>query len=138
MIWMKTLKGILVGLLMFSVLFFCFTGYVEYLAGNVHDFIGLLPWLSILAYLIYVVSGLIASAYCGRQHILVGSATGFFSGLVASLIFGVGVGIKGVASTLVLGTVLGVIGGALCKFAMRLRSGSSNKRLWFNLSVKLS
>ena len=118
---MKAAKAILLGVLAFSLLFFCFTGFVEYLAFYVDDFIGLLPWLSLLAYLLYVAAGFVASAYSGRLHMLVGLATGVACGLVAAVVFGVGEGARGVATTLAFGSVLGVIGGALCRLTRQFR-----------------
>lgn len=126
---MKILKAISISVLIFSVLFFCLSELIEYLESNVSNFMVILPWVNVVVCLLYMITGLFGSAYAGRNYIFVGLSTGLFSAMAASLIFGVGVGIEGFAATLVLGVLLGGIGGAFCKLAMRLRSAPSNKKL---------
>lgn len=117
------LKAISISVLLFSVLFFCLSELVEYLESNVSDFMVILPWVNVVVYLLYMIAGLFASAYSGRNYILVGLSTGLFSAMAAYLIFGVGVGIEGFVATLVLGVLLGGIGGAFCKLTFGSRGG---------------
>lgn len=120
---MRVLIAIVAGVLMFSVFFFGLGELAESLERNASNFMGILPWLNGVVFLLYLIAGLFAAVCSGRNYILVGLSTGLLSAMVAGLFFGAGVGMEGLVSTILLGLVLGCIGGAFCKLVMRLRNG---------------
>ncbi len=85
----------------------------NYLAGNSSNFASWQPWLILVAYVLYLLSGLVAGIASKEQRIVVGVFAGLVSALMAVLIFGVGGELTGVILTLFWGLMLGGIGGRL-------------------------
>jgi hypothetical protein len=107
------LQAILIAVSLFLCLHYLLTLGGNYLANNSNNFPILLPWLNLMAYLLYFLSGIIAGLLTKQNFIFVGLVTGVISALSAVLIFGVGGDTFGVFATISAGLVLGGIGGGL-------------------------
>lgn len=124
----RTLISIVVSVMLFSALFFGVSYLTSYLLKHSQDFMNVLPWINGLVYALYFISGFVASIISRDGFLVTGSVAGFVSGLVAVIIFDVGVGISGAAITVFSGALLGLIGGGLFSLLMRLWGDPFNKK----------
>ena len=106
-------RAIAYAVVVFVVLFYALTLGANYLAGKLSNFVIWQPWLIFSAYILYLLSGLIAGIISKEQRIVVGVVAGLVSALMAILVFGVGRELMGVLFTLFWGLVLGGLGARL-------------------------
>ena len=125
---MRALISIVVSVMLFSVLFFGVFYLASYVEKHSQDFMNVLPWINGLVYALYFISGFVASVISRGGFLVPGSVAGFVSGLVAVIIFDVGVGMSGAAITVFSGAFLGLIGGGFFSLLVRLRSNPFNKK----------
>ena len=102
--------------------------FFSYLVKNTEDFMNALPWINGLVYALYFISGFVSSVLSKAGFLVPGSVAGFISGLVAVIIFDVGVGMSGAAITVFPGALLGLIGGGFFGLLVRLRGNPFNKK----------
>jgi hypothetical protein len=113
---MRTLnksQAIVIAVIVFMCLHYSLTLGSNYLANSSVNFPTLLPWLNLIAYILYVLSGFVASVLSKHKFVIVSLLAGFISAASAILIFGVGGEVFGVFVTLASGLVLGGVGGGL-------------------------
>jgi hypothetical protein len=113
---MRTLnksQAIVIAVIVFMCLHYSLTLGSNYLANSPVNFPTLLPWLNLIAYILYVLSGFVASVLSKHKFVIVSLLAGFISAASAILIFGVGGEVFGVFVTLASGLVLGGVGGGL-------------------------
>jgi len=125
---MRTLISIVVSVMLFSVLLFAVSCLASYLVKHSQDFMNVLPWINGLVYALYFISGFVASVLSRAGFLVPGSVAGLASGLIAVIIFDVGVGMGGAAITVISGAFLGLIGGVFFSLLMRLWGNSFNKK----------
>ena len=106
-------RAIAYAVVVYVALHYSLTLGANYLAGNSNNFAIWQPWLIVIAYVLYLLSGLIAGIISKEQRILVGVVAGLASALMAILVFGVGGELIGVILTLLWGLLLGGLGGRL-------------------------
>ena len=116
-------RAIAYAVVVFVVLFYALTLGANYLAGKLSNFVIWQPWLIFSAYILYLLSGLIAGIISKEQRIVVGVVAGLVSALMAILVFGVGRELMGVLFTLFWGLVLGGLGARL---SVWFRKGAVN------------
>ncbi len=116
----KIFLAISVALIIFICFHYFLTVGINYLANNSVSFPELLPWLNLIAYLLYILSGFVASILSDKKLILIGLVSGFLSATSAILIFSVANGeLLGILITLCTGLVLGGVGGSILFFFRR-------------------
>ena len=125
---MRALISIIISVMMFSMLFFGVSFFAAYLVKHSEDFTDVLPWINGLVYALYFISGFVASVISRGGFLVPGSVAGFVSGLVAVIIFNVGVGMSGAAFTVISGAFLGLIGGGFFSLLVGLRINPFNKK----------
>ena len=106
-------RAIAYAVIAFVVLHYSLTLGANYLVGNSSNYAIWQPWLIFVAYVLYLVSGLIAGIVSKEQRIVVGVVAGLASALMAIFVFGVGGELIGVILTILWGFVLGGLGGRL-------------------------
>ncbi len=126
---MRALISIVVSVMLFSVLLFAVSYLASYLVKHSQDFMNVLLWINGLVYALYFISGFVASVLSRAGFLVPGSVAGLASGLIAVIIFDVGVGMGGAAITVISGAFLGLIGGVFFSLLMRLWGNSFNKSL---------
>jgi sugar phosphate permease len=113
---MRTLnksQAIVIAVIVFVCLHYSLTLGSNYLANSSVNFPTLLPLLNLIAYILYVLSGFVASFLSKHKFVIVSLLAGLISAASAILIFGVGGEVFGVFVTLASGLVLGGVGGGL-------------------------
>ncbi|MDQ2077940.1 hypothetical protein [Marinimicrobium sp. ABcell2] len=109
----SNIQAISVSVVLFITLHFLLTLVSNYLSKNSSSFLTLLPWLNLLAYLLYLLTGFISSLLAKSRLIITGLAAGLLSAFIAVLAFGVGGDIFWGLLTLAFGFILGGIGGGI-------------------------
>jgi hypothetical protein len=124
---MRTLnksQAIVIAVIVFVCLHYSLTLGSNYLANSSVNFPTLLPWLNLIAYILYVLSGFVASFLSKHKFVIVSLLAGLISAASAILIFGVGGEVFGVFVTLASGLVLGGVGGGL-SFLLKRKSANA-------------
>ena len=106
-------RAVAYAVVVFVALHYSLTLGSNYLANHSSNFTTWQSWLILAAYVLYLVSGVIASMFSQEQFVMVGILAGVTSALSAVLLFGVGGEAVGVFLTLLWGLILGGLGGGL-------------------------
>ena len=119
----NNIQSIALAVIVFMLLHFSLTVGMNFFSNkNPENFMVWLPWLILVAYLLYILSGFIAAELSKKHHLVVGLTTGLVSSLSAILL-GVGSGeVYGRLITITFGLILGAIGGGLSLLLFKSRA----------------
>ena len=118
----NNIQSIALAVIVFMLLHFSLTVGMNYFSSkNPENFMVWLPWLILVAYLLYILSGFIAAELSKKHQLTIGLIAGLASSLSAVLL-GVGSGEEyGKLITITLGLILGSVGGGLSLLLFKLR-----------------
>lgn len=107
------LRAYAIAIVLFVILHFLLLALGNSVAATATGVETWMPYINVLAYLLYILTGFVAGALARRRHVLNGMITGFLAAATAVLLFGAAPGFNlGTVVLLLNGVIFGGMGGA--------------------------
>ena len=120
------LRAYAIAIALFVILHFLLTALANSVAATEAAVETWMPYLNVLAYILYMVAGFVVGGLTKRYHVPNGMVTGFLAGAIAVLLFDVGPSFNfGTVVLLLNGAIFGGLGGT-CSMLLRQKDAAPN------------
>jgi sugar phosphate permease len=121
------LRAYAIAIALFVVLHFLLTALGNSVAASGPWGETWMPYLNVLAYVLYMVAGFVAGAVAKRYQVFNGMVTGVLAGAIAVFLFSVGPSFNfGTVVLLLNGAIFGGVGGA-CSMLLRQKDAATDR-----------